>query len=239
MRWIRRTALGLLLLVGGLVLVGAYTGYRLSHPSPADFHPDVQVSGSALQQALQTAPAQRYLADFRVQQTWSTCGPAALGNVLASLGAPTASERALFGDDALGWWRALFTGMTLDELAALARANTAHSVAVLRPASLAELRTALADANAPGVRLIVNFDRAPVFGVSVGHFSPVGGYDPATGLVTLLDVTAGYGFSLVPDRLLFAGMQLTDPMSGQPRGLLRIVARPRQGHAAPDSVAEE
>jgi len=226
MRWVRRGALALLLVVGAVGSFGAYVGYRLSQPSPEDVHPQVQVAGSALQQALASAPAQRYLSDFHYQDTGSTCGPASLRNVLVSLGADIDSERVLFGNDRLAWWRTLGMGMTLDELADLARANTSHVVEALRPQRLGAFRAILVGANAPGTRLIVNFDRAAAFGVSVGHFSPVGGYDPDTGLVTLLDVTERYGFSLVPDRLLFQGTRMEDPMSGQARGVLRIVVRP-------------
>ena len=187
------------------------------------FHPEVQVAGTSLQRALDAAPARAYVSDFHFQDTWSTCGPASLRNVLLSLRRAADSERALFGDDRLAWWKALGTGMTLDELAALARANVPFEVAVLRPESLAAFRAVLREADLPRTRLIVNFDRAPLFGVSVGHFSPVGGFDPQTGLVTLLDVTEGYGFSLVPDRLLFQATRTEDPMSGRSRGLLRIV----------------
>ena len=224
MRWVRRIALVLLLSVGGLVLSGAYLGYRLSHPSAEDFHPQVQITGRALREALERVPAQRYLLGFHYQDTWSTCGPASLRNALLSLGADVDSERALFGEDRLAWWRALGLGMTLDELAALARANTPHAVEVLRPANLDAFRAILDDANEPDTRLIVNFDRAPVFGVSVGHFSPIGGYEAATGWVTLLDVTEGYGFSLVPDTLLLQATRMADPVSGRARGVLRIVA---------------
>ena len=223
MLWARRLFLVLLLAFGALVLLGAYTGYRLSHPSPDRFHADVQTAGTALQQALGAAPAQAYLADFRFQASPSTCGPTALRNVLTSLGVQVDSERALFGDHRLAWWKALGLGMTLDELARLARANTSYLVDILRIGSLKAFRAVLAEANAPGTRLIVNFDRAPLFGVAVGHFSPIGGYDPTTGLVTLLDVTEGYGFSLVPDALLFRATRTEDPLSGRARGLLRIV----------------
>jgi hypothetical protein len=85
------------------------------------------------------------------------------------------------------------------------------------------LSIVLAEADLPNTRLIVDFDRAPLFGIAVGHFSPIGGFDPANGLVTLLDVTEGYGFSLVPARRLFEATRAEDPVSGQSRGLLRIV----------------
>jgi hypothetical protein len=224
-----------------LGLFGAYTGYKLSHPEPDRFDPAVQTAGPALERALGAAPAQTYLSDFRFQQTGSTCGPASLRNVLTSFGDAIASERALFGDDRLSWWKALGTGMTLDELAALARANTSRQVEVLRPETLHEFQAALSGVNMPGSRLIVNFDRAPLFGVAVGHFSPVGGYDPATGLVTLLDVTEGYGFSLVPDRLLFDATRTIDPMAGRARGLLRIgdPARVSTRMSQPDHAGEQ
>jgi hypothetical protein len=233
MFWIHRILL--VLLAGGLalVLLAVCTGYRLSQPMPERFHAEVQTAGPALNEALAAAPASAYLSDFEFQQSWATCGPASLRNALTSLGEPVESERALFGDADWSWWKALATGMTLDELAALARANASGrlEVEVARSATLDAFRAALRKVDEPGTRLIVNFDRAPLFGAAVGHFSPVGGYDPETGLVMLLDVTEGYGFSLVPDRILFTATRALDPVAGQPRGLLRI-SDPR-----PSSVA--
>jgi hypothetical protein len=242
MSWIRRILL--VLLAGGLalVLLAVHTGHRLSRPMPERFHAEVQTAGPALEEALAAAPASAYLPAFEFQQSRATCGPASLRNALTSLGRPVESERALFGDAGWSWWKALATGMTLDELAALARANASGrlKVEVERSATLDAFRTALGAVDRPHTRLIVNFDRAPLFGAAVGHFSPVGGYDPETGLVMLLDVTEGYGFSLVPDRLLFAATRAPDPVAGEPRGLLRItddsggwslppVHRPRPG----------
>lgn len=76
--------------------------------------------------------------------------------------------------------------------------------------------------NDPAWRYLVNFDRDPVFGVSIGHFSPLGGYDAASGLVTLLDVTPGYGMSLIPAPLLYEAITTVDPDSGLGRGLVAV-----------------
>jgi hypothetical protein len=81
--------------------------------------------------------------------------------------------------------------VTLDVLATLASQRQVGQVTISRDlpykAFLAHLRQSDSLTN----RYIVNFNRAAVFGVSIGHFSPIGGYDPGRDLVTLLDATPG------------------------------------------------
>ncbi|NEV61623.1 phytochelatin synthase family protein [Thiorhodococcus minor] len=220
-----RWALSGVLLLGMLAGLMWY-GRALVAPQPERFASGVMTDGAALVQLQQAPLAQRFLRDFRTQALWSSCGPASLRNVLASLNRPVARERDLFQGDTLAWLRMLATGMTLDEVAALAKATGIGHVQVRRDLSEQDLRTLLRSLSTPGRRLIVNFDRAPIHGVALGHFSPIGGYDPASDRVLLLDVTPGFGMQLVPTALLAAAMRTEDPVTGRQRGLIQIDAKP-------------
>lgn len=222
----RRWALGLVLL---LAVLGALTwhGRTLVAPHPERFASGVSTAGLALTELQQTPLAERFLRDFRTQELWSSCGPASLRNVLSSLDRPGERERDLFQGDTLAWLRMAVTGMTLDEVAALAESTRIGRVRVRRNLSEPEFRALLESLSTPGRRLIVNFDRAPIHGVPLGHFSPIGGYDPASDRVLLLDVTPGFGLQLVPTALLAAAMRTQDPVSERSRGLIQIDAGPR------------
>ncbi|NCC92639.1 MAG: phytochelatin synthase [Opitutae bacterium] len=212
--------------LGALILLAALHGYGqyLAAPHPERFAPGVVTQGPVLEALQQRPPAVAYRSDFQLQRYGATCGPASLRNVLASLGRPPAGERAVFGGDTLGWWRARLLGMTLDELAALAEATGIGRVRVWRDPDPVAWRTLLASLDTPGRRLIVNFDRAPLHGVAIGHFSPVAGYDPVGDRVLLLDVTPGFGAQLIPSERLRAAINTQDPVSGRQRGALQIDA---------------
>ena len=61
------------------------------------------------------------------------------------------------------WTGACFMGLSLDELADIARQATGRQVTVLRDLSLDQLRTELRQSNDPRRRYIANFQRAPLF----------------------------------------------------------------------------
>jgi glutathione gamma-glutamylcysteinyltransferase len=117
-------------------------------------------------------------------------------------------------------------GLTLDEVACLARCSAAH-VSVHRPP--------LADANAfrehlraatmsdEGPVLIVNYSRRAVGQSGDGHFSPIGAYHAATDRALVLD-TARFKYPphWVPVDLLFAAMTEVDPGTSRARGWLLL-----------------
>ena len=229
-RWWWLLPIVLLALIAAL----SWYGQATTQPHAERFAREVSTSGSGLALIRQTPLAQTYLRDFRTQEYASSCGPASLRNVLTSLDRPVAQERDLFQGNRGGWWRMRLMGMTLDEVATLAEATGMGRVQVRRDLTESDFRALLATLNAPGRRLILNFDRAPIHGVSLGHFSPVGGYDLASDRVLLLDVTPGYGVQLVPTALLHAAMQTRDPVSGRSRGLIQIdMARKPDASVAP------
>jgi len=118
------------------------------------------------------------------------------------------------------WTGFCILGLTLDELADVARANTRHKITVLRDLSEEEFRQHLRHSNDPGRRYIVNFSRERIFGSGVGHFSPIGGYLEAEDLVFILDVNSNYKPWLVASKRMFDAVNTFDGNSK--RGLVLI-----------------
>ena len=118
------------------------------------------------------------------------------------------------------WTGICILGLTLDELAEAARANTSRKITVLRDLSEEQFREHLRRSNDPGRRYVVNFSRQQIFGAGVGHHSPIGGYLEAEDLVFVLDVNSDYRPWLVERTRLFAAVNTRD--GDRKRGLLLI-----------------
>jgi glutathione gamma-glutamylcysteinyltransferase len=120
-------------------------------------------------------------------------------------------------------------GLTLDEVACLARCSAAD-VAVHRalPANADLFREHLHEAatGTDGPVLVANYSRRAVGQTGDGHFSPIGGLHAASDQVLVLD-TARFKYPphWMPVDLLFRAMQEADPATGQPRGWL-VLRRP-------------
>ena len=155
------------------------------------------------------------------QSNGSLCGPASVANVARSLGRE-ASESTVLEGSGLCWTGFCMGGITLEELAGLARRASGRRATVLRDLSLEALRAELVRSNDPSVRYIANFHRGPLFGQGGGHHSPIGGYLADSDLVYVLDVNEEYRPWLVETERLFAAIDTVDPQSGKKRGLLRI-----------------
>lgn len=120
-------------------------------------------------------------------------------------------------------------GLTLDELACLARCNGAEVEAhhsSLADDDLAELRRALLS-SARGERvLIASYDRSALGQTGSGHFSPIGGYHAGRDLVLLLDVARfKYPPHWLSGEALWRAMHAPDPAVGRARGWLSLRAR--------------
>ena len=154
------------------------------------------------------------------QSNASLCGPASLANVFRSLGEPAVTEAHVLagtGRCRLGF---CFLGLTLDELADVARAHTARTVSALRDLSAEEFRQHMRWSNEPDRRYVVNFYRAKIFGAGVGHHAPIGGYLEAEDLVLVLDVNPNFGPWLIELPRLYDAV---DTLAGEKkRGLLLI-----------------
>lgn len=242
-RFLKSWRLRLILILAVLLAAGAGTAglyvRHVSQPHPERFAAGVVARRAIPEDALATPVARRYLRDFRTQETLSSCGPASVLNVLASLDVPVASESALFEGKTWQRLRMRLLGMSLDDLAALLAAQRVGRVEVLRDLSHAGFLITLSRCNDPANRCIVNFDRGPIFGISVGHFSPIAGYDPRQDLVTLLDVTPGFGPTLVPSQLLYTAVQTKDSGTARSRGLLLLTDIAPAPKPPPDSKHPE
>ena len=122
-------------------------------------------------------------------------------------------------------------GLTLDEVACLARCNgagvevsrpDAHDVAAFRGALAAAARTPASPV------MIVSYSRRALGQTGDGHFSPIGGYDPGSDHALVLDVARfKYPPHWVPVPALHAAMLPVDAVTGRPRGWMLLRRRER------------
>ena len=153
----------------------------------------------------------------------SVCGPASVANVERSLGLGQRDEaKVLEGSGKCRLFGICAGGLTLDELAEVARRSSGKRVTVLRDLTPAAFRALLPELNDPSRRYLVNFHRGMLFGRGVGHHSPIGGYLAERDLVFVLDVNDRYRPWLVPADRLFAAVDTVDSSSGKKRGLLVV-----------------
>ena len=74
------------------------------------------------------------------------------------------------------WTGICILGLTLDEPAEVARANTSRKITVLRDLNEDQFRKHMRRSDDPDRRYVVNFSREQIFGAGVGHHSLIGGY---------------------------------------------------------------
>lgn len=176
-----------------------------------------------LSQAWALPVASRYKPHIEFQHNLTFCGPTSIANVGHSLGASLDQRAVLEGSGVSTTMGYLPSGLTLDELAGVARHRFPNGhVSVLRGLDLDVFRQHLRQANEPGRRYIINFSRMPLFGQGGGHHSPIAGYLAAEDLVLVLDVNQSFGPWLVKSERLLEAMNTVDGTSGKLRGLLRI-----------------
>lgn len=175
-----------------------------------------------LAQAWQLPVAQKYR-PFQFQVNWAYCGPAAVNNTLASLGLPTTSQSDVLDKGGPSMWRVLVMGLTLDELANnLEKQDPRIRAQVLRGLTFEQFMQHVKLSNDPNRRYIINFTREPLFGVKIGHHSPLGGYLEDQNLVFVLDVHNDYKPFLVPPELLYEAMNTVDSASERLRGMVLV-----------------
>ena len=173
-----------------------------------------------LQRAWQLPVAATYQRGLFFQPNGSVCGPTSVANVERSLGIESANVDSVLKGTGKCWTGACLMGLSLDELAEVARHATGRKVTVLRNLTLAQFREELPHVNDPSRRYIVNFQRAPLFAQGGGHHSPIAGYLQAEDLVLVLDVNEKFKPWLVKSERLFKAVDTGD--AAQKRGLLRI-----------------
>jgi glutathione gamma-glutamylcysteinyltransferase len=175
----------------------------------------------------------RLAQQFHTQSEPAYCG---LGSLVCALNALRIDPARLwkgqwrwFSEEMLDCWKSLeeigLVGLSLEEVACLARCNGAH-VRLHRPGperDVERFRTHIIESStregAPV--LIVNYSRRAVGQTGDGHFSPIGGYHASSDSVLVLD-TARFKYPphWVPVDRLFDAMQPHDAATGLPRGWL-------------------
>jgi hypothetical protein len=216
----RRHFIGIL---GAAALLGAGTLVLVvgqSKVSPEAIASSVTRTPELLDRAWRLPVAVTFSRQLTWQSNGSRCGPAAVANTYRSLGEAAITEGKVLAGTGRCWTGACIFGLTLDELADVARANTARKVTVLRDLSEEQFQEHLRRSNDLGRRYIVNFSREKIFGGGVGHHSPIGGYLESEDLVFILDVNPDYRPWLVERRRLFAAVNTPD--GDKKRGLLLI-----------------
>jgi hypothetical protein len=188
--------------------------------SPQAIASSVTRAPELLERAWQLPVAATFNRELVWQSNISRCGPASVANAYRSLGDTANTEDRVLAGTGRCWTGFCILGLTLDELADVARANPQHKIAVLRDFSEEEFREHLRHSNDPGRRYVVNFSRERIFGAGVGHFSPIGGYLEAEDLVFILDVNSDYQPWLIASKRLFDAVNSFDGNSK--RGLLLI-----------------
>jgi hypothetical protein len=172
-----------------------------------------------LAKAWELPVARSYKASLAYQRNGSTCGPTSLSDAERSFGLAS-DERSILEGTGKCWSGMCWGGLSLDELAAIARRNTKHQVTVLRGLSYDDFRALLPRFNEPERRYIANFQRGMLMGKGTGHFSPIGGYLAEQDLVFVLDVNAKWKPWLVQPKRLFDAID-TKSSDGK-RGLLLL-----------------
>jgi hypothetical protein len=152
----------------------------------------------------------------------SYCGPTSIANVLVSRGDAQATPGAVLDGTGYCWIGQCIPGLTLDELAEIARTKVDGEVELLRDLSLDEFREHMRRSNDPGRRYVINFLRGPLFRQGGGHHSPIGGYLEEEDLVFVLDVNVDYRPWLVDTERLFRAMDTIDSSTEAKRGLLLL-----------------
>lgn len=171
---------------------------------------------------------------FQTQNEPAFCGLATLAMALNALGIdPGRVWKGVwrwYDESLLGCCKALVDvekeGIVLEEFVCLARCNGAEVdvVRVEDSVSCEALRHVVkSTCSRRDVVLAASYSRKALGQTGDGHFSPIGGFDPACDMVLLLDVARfKYPPHWIPLSLLHDAMRRTDATTGKPRGWVRL-----------------
>lgn len=207
-----------------LLLFGLLLGSVWSCWPPSVSRQAIETSVTHTPALMEKAWSLPVAASFEGNVTWqsnaSLCGPASLANVFRSLGDKTTTEGDVLAGTGKCWTGFCIMGLSLDELAALAKMKTRRKVTVLRDLTREQFRDHLRRFNDTSRRYVINFNRASIFGAGVGHHSPIGGYLTDQDLVLVIDVNGDFQPWLIESSRLYAAMDTQD--GDRKRGLLLI-----------------
>jgi hypothetical protein len=181
-----------------------------------------------LADAWQLPVARTYKNNFVYQENGAFCGPASVVNTLNSLGVHGVSQSNVIENSSIYYIKARILGLTLDEMRRLFKDNlqkTGHSewsVIEYRNLTIHEFRDHMRQTNRPDFRYVINFSRLPLFGMDIGHHSPIGGYMEDSDSVFLLDVLEDYKPFIVSTEKLFVAMNTIDSETEKKRGLIQL-----------------
>jgi hypothetical protein len=202
------------------LLAATAFGLRSVRMPPEIIAASVTQAPDAIGRAWQLPAAKTFHHHVFAQSNLSVCGPASLANVFRSLSEAAKTESEVLAGTGRCWTGFCPFGLTLDELADVARAHTNRKVMVLRDLTPDEFREHLRKSNDATRRYIVNFRRREIFGAGGGHFSPIAGYLEDEDLVFVLDVNENFRPWLIERSRLFAAMNTLD--GDKKRGVLLI-----------------
>jgi hypothetical protein len=178
--------------------------------------------------AWQLPVARTYKNTFVYQENGAFCGPASVVNTFNSLGIEGFNQSSVIDNSSVYYIKARFLGLTLDEMRTVFVDNlkkAGHSnwlVTAFRNLDIDQFRAHLRQANSLDFRYVINFSRLPIFGVDVGHHSPIGGYIESNDSVFVLDVLDDYRPFLVSIEKLFMAMNTIDSETKKKRGLIQL-----------------
>lgn len=216
-------------------------------PLPDALIPFSSVRGRALfREALEAGTLESFfplIEQFHTQADPAFCGLASLVMALNALGIdPGRAWRGpwrWFSEELLDCCtpleRVQQKGISIEELACLARCNGANAVvARAEEASAAALREATLSATRSTDRvLIASYSRSSLEQTGVGHYSPIGGYHAGEDLALVLDVARfKYPPYWVKLDALVSAMRDVDADTGRARGWVQLEKR-----GAPSAVA--
>jgi hypothetical protein len=215
------------LVFGVIASVGLLAGATFWTVAPAKISQDAIQSSvtrttELIDKAWKLPVAAAYGAGITWQSNGSRCGPASIANVFRSLGEEETTETEVLDGTGMCWTGFCIIGLSLDELAEVARTHTERKVSVLRNLTAEEFREHMKRTNDPGRRYIINFTRQKIFGAGAGHHSPIGGYLEAEDMVLVLDVNEAFKPWLIERERLFSAMDTIDGDGDKKRGLLLI-----------------
>eukprot|EP01025_Chloroclados_australasicus_P010856 TRINITY_DN14590_c0_g1_i1.p1 TRINITY_DN14590_c0_g1~~TRINITY_DN14590_c0_g1_i1.p1 ORF type:complete len:318 (+),score=17.69 TRINITY_DN14590_c0_g1_i1:388-1341(+) len=121
-------------------------------------------------------------------------------------------------------------GITIEKVACLALCNGAlANYKLFGEFSLEQFRQEVQECSEIGTsHIIASYSRKELNQTGDGHFSPIGGYNAQKDLVLILDTACfKYPPHWVPLGCLYKAMSHVDPATKQPRGYLKIQAKPR------------
>jgi hypothetical protein len=209
-----------IVVAAGLLGAGALVVVGHSKVPPQAIASSVTRTPELIERAWRLPVAATFNRELTWQSNASRCGPAAVANAYRSLGEAASTEGEVLAGTGWCWTGVCILGLTLDELADVARAKANRKITILRDLSEEQFREHLRRSNDPSQRYIVNFSRQQIFGAGVGHHSPIGGYLETEDLVFILDVNSDYKPWLVERTRLFAAVNTFD--GEKKRGLLLI-----------------